>query len=76
MNDTPMRSGNAVIDAIFDLCVWILLWLADLFGMSYNTVNIWIFCVFWPLFTIALIVLTIRQHKKIRELKQALADTH
>ena len=69
MTDTPIRSGNATIDFLFDLCVDILLWLADLFGVSYNTINIWIFCVIWPIITVVLIVIVIRQHWCIRRLK-------
>ena len=54
MSSPPIRSGNAFIDSLFDLCVSILKFLADLFGVSYNTINIWIFCILWPLFTIFL----------------------
>ena len=72
MNETPIRSGVPIIDALFDLCVQILLWLADLFGVSYNTINIWIFCIIWPIFTIVLIVAVIKQRLKIRNLKQEL----
>ncbi|MCC5850869.1 MAG: hypothetical protein JJU29_22500 [Verrucomicrobia bacterium] len=65
----PIRSGNSIIDALFDLCVNILLWLANLFGVSYNTINIWIFCVIWPILTMALIVIVIRQHLRIKALQ-------
>jgi hypothetical protein len=68
MTEPPIRSGNTVIDACFDLCVDLLLWLADLFGVSYNTINIWIFCVIWPIFTVILMVLVVKQHLKIRRL--------
>ena len=74
MTDTPIRSGNAIIDFLFDLCVDILLWLADLFGVSYNTVNIWIFCVIWPILTVVLIAVVIRQHLRIRRLKHKLEE--
>jgi uncharacterized membrane protein YcjF (UPF0283 family) len=72
MIKTPIRSGNAIVDAVFDLCVQILLWLADLFGVSYNTINIWIFCVLWPIFTVVLISVVVRQYLKIRRLKKEL----
>ena len=72
MIELVTRSGNPAIDTVFDLCVRILLWLADLFGVSYNTINIWIFCILWPLFTIALIGLVIWQYMKIRKLKKIL----
>jgi hypothetical protein len=69
MNDTPIRSGVPLIDACFDLCVDILMWLADLFGVSYNTINIWIFCILWPLLTLGLMLVVLRQHREIRKLK-------
>ncbi len=34
-----------IIDTVFRLCVDLLLWLAHLFGFSYNTINVWLFCV-------------------------------
>jgi len=69
MGGPPIRSGNGIIDALFDLCVRILLFLADLFGVSYNTINIWIFCVLWPIVTVALVVVVIRQRLTIRRLR-------
>ncbi|MBT3194517.1 MAG: hypothetical protein HN341_18375 [Verrucomicrobia bacterium] len=63
-----------MIDACFDLCVDILLWLADLFGVSYNTINIWIFCIIWPIFTLVLMILVVKQYLKIRKLKQELKE--
>jgi hypothetical protein len=72
MDRPPIRSGNSVIDACFDLCVEILLWLADLFDVSYNTINIWIFCIIWPILTIVLVYVVVKQHLNIRKLKQKL----
>ncbi len=69
MNDTPIRSGVPLIDACFDVCVAILMWLADLFGVSYNTINIWIFCILWPLLTLGLLAIVLRQRREIRMLK-------
>ena len=69
---TLIRSGNQFIDGLFDLCVQILLWLANLFGVSYNTINIWIFCVIWPVLTILLIGVVAWQWLKIRKLKKSL----
>lgn len=69
MNDTPIRSGNEIIDFIFDLCVKLLLWGADFFGVSYHTINVWIFCIIWPILTIALCGIIVKQHLIIRRLK-------
>ncbi len=38
-----------MIDRIFDLCVDLLVLLAEKLGMTYKQVNVWIFCVAVPL---------------------------
>ncbi len=73
MMEAPIRSGIGWIDALFDLCVRILIWLATLFGVSYNEINIWIFCVIWPLITVILVGLVAWQWIRIRKLKRALS---
>ena len=75
MTEAPIRSGSAIINLLFDLCVDILRWLADLFGVSYNAVNIWIFCIIWPILTLVLIAVVIRQRLRIRRLRLELEDT-
>jgi hypothetical protein len=37
-----------MIDRIFDLCVGVLVWLADRLGMTYKAINVWIFCAIVP----------------------------
>ncbi|MEM4247919.1 MAG: hypothetical protein QXH80_01515 [Candidatus Nanoarchaeia archaeon] len=71
-NIPPIVSGNPIIDTLFGICVYILLWLASLFGITYNTINILIFCVIWPMFTVALIVIVIKQRLKIKKLESKL----
>lgn len=71
----PIRSGSSVIDGLFDLCVDLLMWAADLLGISYNEINIWIFCVIWPLLTLLLIVVVVVQWRKIKKLKRRLSPT-
>jgi len=61
------------MDALFDLCVQFLLWLADLLGVSYNAINIWIFCIIWPAFTLLLLGIIIRQAAVLRRLKRELS---
>lgn len=53
----------------FDACVQVLLRLADFFGTSYEAVNVWIFCVIWPLLTLALLAVVLRQRLRIRQLQ-------
>lgn len=57
-----------MIDAIFDGCVVLLLFLADLFGMTYKAINVWIFVVTWPVLTLVLIAVVVWQRCKIRRL--------
>ena len=39
------ESGVGWVDAIFKICVYILVDLADLIGISYEAINIWIFVI-------------------------------
>ena len=48
-----------MIDKVFYLCVRFLKWLAEKLNMTYNEVNVWIFCVIWPIITIISIILNI-----------------
>ena len=48
-----------MIHTVFNWCVDILNWLAGKCGMTYEEINVWIFCVIWPLFTLTLIVMVI-----------------
>ena len=73
--EPPIQSGVTWIDALFDLCVRILLRLADLFGMSYTEINVWIFCVIWPLVTVILVALVVWQRMTIRRLRRAHAKS-
>lgn len=47
------------IDQLFSLCVNFLLLVGKRVGMSYNEINIWIFCIIWPIITILSIALNI-----------------
>ncbi len=57
-----------MMDMIFDACVRLLVFLASQLGMTYQTINVWIFVVIWPILTAALIVVVILQHLTIRKL--------
>jgi hypothetical protein len=58
-----------MIDNIFNLCVQLLLWLADLLGITYEAVNVWIFVIIWPIFTLVLIWMIFRQRLLIQQLE-------
>jgi hypothetical protein len=59
-----------MIDAIFDPCVLLLVFWAGWLGMTYQAINVWIFVVIWPVFTLTLIVVVILQQLKIRKLQE------
>jgi len=42
--------------------------LADLLGMTYKAINVWIFAVIWPVLTLALSAVVVLQRLKIRRL--------
>lgn len=57
-----------MIEIVFDLCVQVMLYLAELFGTTYKAINVWIFVILWPLATLALIGLLIWQQVRLRRL--------
>lgn len=57
-----------MMDAIFDLCVRILVFLAERTGMTYQEINVWIFVILWPLGTSLLIAVILVQRRRIRAL--------
>jgi hypothetical protein len=59
-----------MIDFIFSQCVRLLEWAARKLGTTYNAINVWIFCVIWPAFTIGLIIALIVLSRKIAVLQQ------
>ena len=49
-------------ETIFEKCVVFLHWLARKLGTTNEAINVWIFCMFWPLFTLALIGWVVWRH--------------
>jgi hypothetical protein len=58
-----------VINQIFDACVSLLVTLAEWLGTSYEAVNVWIFVILWPLFTLALLAVVWMQYRALRRRK-------
>ena len=56
------------MDAIFDWCVELLIYFAGVFGITYKEINVWVFVIIWPIFTLALIAIVIIQQVRIRRL--------
>ena len=54
-----------MIDKLFWDCVRLLHWAAKKLGTTYEAVNVWFFCVIWPAFTLALIVLVVVQRHQL-----------
>ena len=46
------ESGIGWIDGLFKLCVIFLVDLADLLGLTYEEINIYIFVIIWPCLTL------------------------
>ena len=62
------------MDAIFDWCVEILVYYAGVFGITYKEINVWVFVIIWPIFTLALIATVIVQQARIRRLQKGDAE--
>ena len=78
MTNPPIQSGNYIIDIVFNSCVWLLLFIGKTFGLSYNAVNVLIFCVIWPLFTVALLFYSFygkQRHNNKKEQKPLCTET-
>jgi hypothetical protein len=55
-----------MIDRIFDGCVWLLLACGRATGLGYRAINVWVFCVIWPLVTLALLAIVFVQRRRLR----------
>ena len=64
----PLKESGTWVDGVFDWCVDLLLSTAAKLGVSYNAINVWVFCILWPLFTLTLIALVFYQRAQIRRL--------
>ena len=57
-----------MMDQIFDWCVSLLVYWAGALGITYKEINVWVFVIIWPIFTIILVVIILWQQRKIRHL--------
>ena len=59
-----------MMDAVFDVCVRILLDLAGWTGLTYKEINVWIFVILWPVVTLVMgmwiVLLQIRIRRNLR----------
>ena len=54
------------MNEVYDICVAILIWIADLFGVTYKEANIWIFVIIEPILFIAMLYMIIKQRREIK----------
>ena len=59
------NSGIKWIDETFDICVKLLFDVADVVGITYEEINVWIFCVIWPILTLIMFGEILRLRLKI-----------
>ena len=63
-------SGILWIDIIFDWAVIALVELARWLGITYEEINVWLFCIAWPIATLAMmgaIVMLWRINRRMHE---------
>jgi hypothetical protein len=63
----PITEAN-MMDQIFDWCVQLLVYWADILGITYKEINVWVFVILWPVLTMILLVTIIRQRQRIQQL--------
>ena len=54
------------MNEVFDTCVAILIWIADLFEITYKEANIWIFVIIEPILFLAMLYMIIKQRREIK----------
>ena len=54
------NSGILWNDIIYDFCVQLLIDTARFLGISYEEINVWLFCVIWPLLSLVLFAEVVR----------------
>ena len=62
---------NDIINFIFHSSVDALILLARLLGMTYEEINVWLFCVTWPILTFLLMYAVYFLGRQNRELREA-----
>ena len=60
------------IDVTFGLCVYIIYETGEIFGLSYNATNIWLFVVIMPSIIVILFFYCLTLHMKLRKLNLGL----
>ena len=56
------------MDIIFKLCVDVLIFLANVLGITYQEINVWVFCIIEPIIFIYMLTLIIKQKRYIKRI--------
>jgi len=56
------------MELIFNWCVDVLIFLAHWLGITYQEINVWIFCIIEPIVFIYMLTLIIKQNRYIKRL--------
>ena len=59
------NSGIYWIDETFNFCVYLLYDIAGILGISYEEINVWLFCIIWPIASLLLFTEIIRLRMKL-----------
>ena len=59
------NSGIYWIDETFNFCVRLLYDIGAFLGISYEEINVWLFCVIWPIASLLLFAEVIRLRMKL-----------
>ena len=62
-------SGIPWIDNVFNWSVIALVECAKLLGINYEEINVWLFCVAWPLVTLAMVAVIVKLWRENQTLK-------
>ena len=61
---------NPIITLIFNICVQLLTIIGNLLGLTYREINILIFCVLEPIAFIIMLIIIVKQHQNLKNLKK------
>lgn len=66
---TMAGSGILWVDNLFNSCVLFLVQIASLLGVTYEELNVYLFCIAWPTITVYMMLRIMYLKWKIRWLK-------
>jgi len=55
-----------MIDSIFDWCVNVLVYWANMLGITCKEINVWVFVFLWPVITVSMGIVILRQRQLLR----------